>query len=84
MRSTSINPKIVGGRLFLNASSGAYIYFDYETPAWKEEFDKLTGDGTYQTTSSSKLVHVQMVEPLTVAELNQYVIIADPQVIEYG
>ncbi|CAF2025083.1 unnamed protein product [Brassica napus] len=44
-----------------------------------EEFDKLTGDGTYQTTSSSKLVHAQKVEPLTIAELNQYVIIADPQ-----
>ncbi|WZZ56956.1 hypothetical protein YC2023_057063 [Brassica napus] len=72
------------GRLFLNASSGAYIYFDSETPARKEEFDKLTGDGTYQTTSSSKLVHAQKVEPLTVAELNQYVIIADPQKKDIG
>ncbi|CAN7044265.1 unnamed protein product [Brassica rapa subsp. trilocularis] len=40
---------------------------------------RLTGDGTDHTTSSSKLVHAQKVEPLTVAELNQYVIIADPQ-----
>ncbi|KAF2585155.1 hypothetical protein F2Q70_00037691 [Brassica cretica] len=31
--ATSINPKIVGGRLFLNATSGTHIYFDKETIA---------------------------------------------------
>ncbi|CAG7868716.1 unnamed protein product [Brassica rapa] len=31
--ATSINPKIVGGHLFLNATSGTRIYFDKETIA---------------------------------------------------
>ncbi|CAN6889719.1 unnamed protein product [Brassica oleracea] len=31
--ATSINPKIVGVRLFLNATSGTHIYFDKETTA---------------------------------------------------
>ncbi|CAF1988494.1 unnamed protein product [Brassica oleracea var. botrytis] len=31
--ATNINPKMVGGRLFLNATSGTHIYFDKETTA---------------------------------------------------
>ncbi|WZY88633.1 hypothetical protein YC2023_090609 [Brassica napus] len=58
-------------RLVLKATSGTHIYFDSETAAGKEEFDKLTGDGTDQTASSLKLVHAQKIEPLTVAGLSQ-------------
>ena len=43
---------------------------------------RLFGDGSNQTSSSSKLIHAQKIEPLTVSELNQYVLSADPQVIE--
>ncbi|KAH0935890.1 LOW QUALITY PROTEIN: hypothetical protein HID58_013007 [Brassica napus] len=39
--ATSINPKIVGGRLFLSLTSGTHIYFDTETALGKEKFDKL-------------------------------------------
>ncbi|KAF2559278.1 hypothetical protein F2Q68_00016150 [Brassica cretica] len=42
---------------------------------------KLPGDGIEQTTSSSKVVHAQKIEPLTVSELNEYVITAHPQTI---
>ena len=41
--------------------------------------NRLTGEGTYETTSSSKVVYAQK-EALIVSELKQYVIAADPQV----
>ncbi|KAG5386045.1 hypothetical protein IGI04_037515 [Brassica rapa subsp. trilocularis] len=81
---TSINPKVVGdflytGRLFLNGTSGTHIYFDSETDAGKERHTQLFGDGSNQTSSSSKLIHAQKLEALTISELNQYVLSADPQ-----
>ncbi|CAN6925750.1 unnamed protein product [Brassica oleracea] len=36
--ATSVNPKMVGGRLFLNATSGTHIYFDKETTAGESFF----------------------------------------------
>ncbi|CAN7032543.1 unnamed protein product [Brassica rapa subsp. trilocularis] len=70
--ATNINPKIVGGRLVLKATSGTHIYFDSETAAGKEEFDnsahcRLTGDGTDQTASSLKLVDTEL--PRSLAEI---------------
>ncbi|KAG2256484.1 hypothetical protein Bca52824_075778 [Brassica carinata] len=37
--ATSVNPKVVGGRLFLNGTSSTHLYFDSETAAGKEVFD---------------------------------------------
>ncbi|CAN6877173.1 unnamed protein product [Brassica oleracea] len=37
--ATSVNPKIVGGRLFLNGTSSTHLYFDSEIAAGKEVFD---------------------------------------------
>ncbi|KAL0707230.1 hypothetical protein Bca4012_073656 [Brassica carinata] len=37
--ATSVNPKIVGGRLFLNGTSSTHLYFDSETETGKEVFD---------------------------------------------
>ncbi|XP_013595992.1 PREDICTED: uncharacterized protein LOC106304139 [Brassica oleracea var. oleracea] len=79
--ATSINPKLVGGR-FVNVTSGTHLYFDTETAVGKEKIDKLTGEGTYETTSSSKVVYAQK-EALIASELKQYVIAADPQIIEF-
>ncbi|KAG2238541.1 hypothetical protein Bca52824_092206 [Brassica carinata] len=76
--ATSINPKIVGGQSIVNVTSGTHLYFDTETAVGKEKIDKLTGEGTYETTSSSKVVYAQK-EALIVSELKQYVIAADPQ-----
>ncbi|CAN6882598.1 unnamed protein product, partial [Brassica oleracea] len=39
--------------------------------------------GLNQTGTSSKLLHAQKIEPITVSELNQYVLTADPQTIEF-
>ncbi|CAN6906098.1 unnamed protein product [Brassica oleracea] len=62
--ATNINPKIVGGRLVLKATSGTHIYFDSETAAGKEEFElsplQMTGDGTDQTASLLKLVDTEL------------------------
>ncbi|CDY67457.1 BnaUnng02200D [Brassica napus] len=43
----------------------------------------LPGHGTEQGTFSSKVVHAQKIEPLTISELNQFIITADSQIIEF-
>ncbi|KAG2312261.1 hypothetical protein Bca52824_023818 [Brassica carinata] len=43
----------------------------------------LPGHGAEHTASSSKVVHAQKIEPLTVSELNQFIITADSQIIEF-
>ncbi|WZZ34176.1 hypothetical protein YC2023_017583 [Brassica napus] len=45
--------------------------------------DKLPGGGTDQGESSTKMVHAQKIEPLTIAELNNFVLTGDPQIIEF-
>nr|VDC60245.1 unnamed protein product [Brassica rapa] len=37
---TSINPKVVGGKLYLNVTSGTHFYFYCETAAGKEHYEK--------------------------------------------
>nr|VDD44516.1 unnamed protein product [Brassica oleracea] len=44
---------------------------------------KLQGGGADETGSSSKVVLAQKIEPLTVAELNEFVLSAEPQIIEF-
>ncbi|CAN6893554.1 unnamed protein product [Brassica oleracea] len=39
--------------------------------------------GADETGSSSKVVHAQKIEPLTVAELNEFVLSAEPRIIEF-
>ncbi|KAG2285618.1 hypothetical protein Bca52824_045222 [Brassica carinata] len=41
--ATSINPKMVGGRLFLNATLGTHVYYDKETRAGESFFFRDTG-----------------------------------------
>ncbi|WZZ51027.1 hypothetical protein YC2023_051134 [Brassica napus] len=59
------------------------IRYDHEANTNKifNSSELLPGDGIEQTTSSSKVVHAQKIEPLTVSELNEYVITAHPQTI---
>ncbi|WZZ58096.1 probable replication factor A 73 kDa subunit [Brassica napus] len=80
---TSVNPKIVGGRLFLNGTSGTHLYFDSETAAGKDLFDTLPGHGGDPGSSTSKVVHAQKIEPMTISELNQFITTADSQIIEF-
>ncbi|XP_013638919.1 PREDICTED: uncharacterized protein LOC106344083 isoform X1 [Brassica oleracea var. oleracea] len=44
---------------------------------------RVPGGGADETGSSSKVVHAQKIEPLTVAELNEFVLSGDPQIIEF-
>lgn len=44
---------------------------------------RLPGGGADETGSSSKVVHAQKIEPLTIAELNEFVLSAEPQIIEF-
>ncbi|CAF1920723.1 unnamed protein product [Brassica napus] len=43
----------------------------------------VSGVDPDQSGSSSKVVHAQKIEPMTVSELNQFVLTADPQIIEF-
>nr|VDC81641.1 unnamed protein product [Brassica rapa] len=81
--ATGVNPKIVGGRLFLNATSSTHLYFDSETAAGKKLFDTLPGHGAVPGESTSKVVHAQKIEPMTLSELNQFIITAESQIIEF-
>ncbi|KAH0879533.1 hypothetical protein HID58_066927, partial [Brassica napus] len=74
--ATSINPRMGGGRLYLNSTSGTHSYFDSETAVEKEMLEKLAS-------TASKVVHAQKIEPLTVSALNEYVITANPKITEF-
>ncbi|WZZ09137.1 hypothetical protein YC2023_095058 [Brassica napus] len=87
---TGINPKMVSGKLYLNGTSATRIYFDSETAVGKVDFDRQAtlllvdiGVDPDQSGSSSKIVHAQKIEPMTVSELNQFVLTADPHIIEF-
>ncbi|KAH0859621.1 hypothetical protein HID58_087882 [Brassica napus] len=90
--ATSVNPKIVGvdvfmflnfGRLFLNATSGTHLYFDSETAAGKKVFDTYLARSADLGAFTSKVVRAQKIEPMTTSELNQFIITADSQIIEF-
>ncbi|KAG2305033.1 hypothetical protein Bca52824_033684 [Brassica carinata] len=80
---TAINPKIVSGRLYLNGTSATRVFFDCETTVGTEAFNRLPGGGADQGGSSTKVIHAQKIEPLTIAELDNFVLTGDPQVIEF-
>ncbi|CAN7048494.1 unnamed protein product [Brassica rapa subsp. trilocularis] len=44
---------------------------------------RLPGGGADEPGSSSMVVHAQKIEPLTLAELNEFVLSAEPQIIEF-
>ncbi|KAF3492723.1 hypothetical protein DY000_02053302 [Brassica cretica] len=77
--ATSVNPKM-GGRIFLNATSGTHIYFDKETSAWESFFYSLVEQDIGVTPAAPLLRGYAKVEVLSIAELNNFVIIAPSQV----
>ncbi|KAF3519456.1 hypothetical protein DY000_02059001 [Brassica cretica] len=81
--ATNINPRTVGGRLFLNATYGTHIYFDEETSAGKTSFNRLVSISTGLPPAAPLLRKVAIVEPVTIAELNSFVTIAVSQDIEF-
>ncbi|KAL0706077.1 hypothetical protein Bca4012_072503 [Brassica carinata] len=72
--ATSINPKMVGGGLFLNATSGTHIYFDMETNA---------GERHWSPTCCAIAEGYAKVETLTVSELNSFIASASSQEIDF-
>ncbi|CAN6898712.1 unnamed protein product [Brassica oleracea var. botrytis] len=72
--ATCINPKLIGGRMFLNTISGPHFYLDKETEAVESYFYKLVTNDTGNTSAASLLRGYAKVERLTIAELNQFII----------
>ncbi|CAF2096515.1 unnamed protein product [Brassica napus] len=69
--ASSINPRIVGGRLFLNATS--------ETHAGEVLF-RLASRNSWNKPAPSLLMGYAKVEPLSISKLNKFVLTAKPQV----
>ncbi|KAG2262008.1 hypothetical protein Bca52824_069087 [Brassica carinata] len=81
--ATSINPKMVGGRLYLNATSGTHIYFDKETKAGEDYFYRLVSRETGLTSAAPLLRGYAKLETLTIAELNAFISSASSQEIDF-
>ncbi|KAL0752773.1 hypothetical protein Bca101_090440 [Brassica carinata] len=79
MVATNINPKFVGGRLYLNATPGTHFYFDNEVTASRTLFEQPEND----TTSGKQYRGVKKLEPVSLGELNNYVLNSPPQSIEF-
>ncbi|CAN6817792.1 unnamed protein product [Brassica oleracea] len=77
--TTSINPKMVGGRLFLNATSGTHVYYDKETHAGESLFYRLVARDTGLPSAAPLLKSYAKVEPVTIAELNHFITTDPPQ-----
>ncbi|KAL0688251.1 hypothetical protein Bca4012_087928 [Brassica carinata] len=81
--ATSVNPKIVGGRLFLNATSGTHIYFDKQTDAGERLFYRLVERDTGLPPVAPLLKSYAKVEKLSISELNDFVVTATSQEIDF-
>ncbi|XP_048596254.1 uncharacterized protein LOC111215923 [Brassica napus] len=76
---TAVNPKKV---IFEWYFCDTYFFYS-ETAVGADAFARLPTGDTDQSGSSSKVVHAQKIEPMTVSELNQFIFTADPQIIEF-
>ncbi|XP_056853772.1 uncharacterized protein LOC130503135 isoform X2 [Raphanus sativus] len=80
--ATSINLKMVGGHLFLDATSGTHVDFDKETNAGESCFYKLVARDTGLPSAAPLPKRYAEVEPVTIAELNTFVITFPSQEID--
>ncbi|KAH0870277.1 hypothetical protein HID58_077299 [Brassica napus] len=67
-------PSQIGGRLFLNATSGSHFYFDDEVIASQTLFDEFCATNVSDSTSGTEYGGVQKLETVSLAELNAYVL----------
>ncbi|CAN6863979.1 unnamed protein product [Brassica oleracea] len=81
--ATSINSKMIGGGLFLNATSGTHVYFDKETKAGEDYFYKLVARDNGVPSAAPLLKGYAKVETLTISELTSFVASAQPQDIDF-
>ncbi|CAF1926906.1 hypothetical protein YC2023_058202 [Brassica napus] len=80
---TSINPKIVRGRLFLNATSGTHVYFDKKTRAGDARFYKLIARDTGLPSAAPLLRSYAKVKTMTIADLSSFIVTAESQEIDF-
>ncbi|CAF2111279.1 unnamed protein product [Brassica napus] len=78
--ATSINPKMIGGGLFLNATSGTHVYFDKETKSGEDYFYRLVARDNGVPSAAPLLKGYAKVETLTISELISFVASAQSQV----
>nr|VDC98164.1 unnamed protein product [Brassica oleracea] len=71
------------GRLYLNATSGAHIYFDKETNVGESYFYKLVSTDTGLPSAAPLLRGYAKVETLTISERNEFIITALTQDIDF-
>ncbi|XP_018469475.2 uncharacterized protein LOC130512541 isoform X1 [Raphanus sativus] len=83
MVATSINPKMVGGRLFLNATSGTHVYFDKATRAGEVLFYQLVTRDTGLPSVAPLLRSYAKVETMSIAELTSFIVSAATQEIDF-
>ncbi|RID48363.1 hypothetical protein BRARA_I04878 [Brassica rapa] len=81
--ATSVNPRMVGGRLFFNATAGTHIHFDKETVAGESLFSRLSEQGTGRAQVARLLRSFAKVETLSISELNDFVLNASSQDIDF-
>ncbi|WZZ36658.1 hypothetical protein YC2023_020059 [Brassica napus] len=71
-RLATYMPYLKAGRLFLNATSWTHIYFNKETNVGERYFYKLFYSDTGHASAAPLLRGYAKVEPLTIAELNEF------------
>ncbi|CAG7898667.1 unnamed protein product [Brassica rapa] len=71
------------GRLFLNATSGTHIYFDKQTDAGEQLFYRLVEQDTGLPPVAPLLKSYAKVEKLSISELNDFVVTATSQEIDF-
>ncbi|KAH0939491.1 hypothetical protein HID58_006952, partial [Brassica napus] len=69
--ATSLNPKIVGGHLFLNATSGTRIYFDKETIAGETSTGCIADLNEFVNSASSQEIDFICTEKVTGIKLDK-------------
>lgn len=80
---TGVNPTIFAGKLYLNGTSATRVFFDSETAVGKDAVDRLPSDGTDQSASSSKVVHAQKIEPMTILILTNSLLPLIPRSLSF-
>ncbi|KAF8116080.1 hypothetical protein N665_0022s0010 [Sinapis alba] len=81
--ASSINPKMVGGRLFLNATSGTHVYFNKKTRAGESRFYELVARDTGLPSAAPLLRSYAKVEKMSIAELNSFIVESASQEIDF-
>ncbi|XP_010494554.1 PREDICTED: uncharacterized protein LOC104771684 isoform X2 [Camelina sativa] len=81
--ATNINPKIFGGELYLNATSGTKFYGDGDCTTTQQFAERLKGRDKDGTNSIAPYHGVEKIEHVSIEELNQFLATANPEEAEF-